>query len=87
MEIELLEKAASIHSEIVSLENKMKRLSANASPKSYLSITVNQCYGDMGLTYQNKEEFSGDVADEIYDAIISVIETKIALLKNELEKL
>lgn len=87
MDKERLEKAMRINGEIESLSDRKRRLSANAYPSSLLEIKVNQCYGDFGKSFTNKEEFKGDIADEIYSAVMNIIDNRVAQLEKELQEL
>ena len=84
MEIDKLEKAIKIYNEINRLRDKKEHLTANAFPSSLLEIKVNQCYGDMGKSYTNVVEFTGDIADIIFYSAIEIIDQRIANLEKEL---
>ena len=87
MDKEKLEKVIQINSEIESLRGKKMQLSVNAYPSDLLEIKVNQCYVDSGKPFTNQEEFKGDIADEIYSAIMNIIDNRVTQLEKELHEL
>ena len=87
MDKELLIAAQAKYSEIQNLKKARARLVANAMPSRNLEIKVNQCYGDMGMTFTNKENFSGELASDLFRAIIEIIDKRIDSLEQELDRL
>ena len=84
---ELLVEAYAKYSEIEELRRAKNHLLANAMPSSKLEINVNQCYGDMGMTFTNQESFSGELASDLFRAIIEIIDKRIDSLEQELDRL
>lgn len=87
MDKELLTKARNLDDRINGLKNSLERLKIHAMPSSSLKIEVEQYYGDMGRSFTNKEEFNGDIADLLFDVIVSTLESQITLLEKQLEDL
>lgn len=86
MEKERFDKASTIDKEIYELTNKRIRLTANACPENNLEIKVNQCYGDMGMTFTNNEKFDGDIACTMFWTMIRLIDERIKQLQEEFDK-
>lgn len=86
MDRELLEKAYSIDGELSSLEKAKDELQRNAHPESMFKVKLNQCYGDFGKSYTNEREFTGDIAREMYTAVIDILDKHISNLKKALEE-
>lgn len=87
MDKELLQRASYLDSKIEELTKLKKRLQANAMPSSNLRVIVNQCYGDFGESFTNSEDFKGEIAEEIYSAIIRIIDAYIEQFESELSSL
>lgn len=87
MDKELLKRASYLNSNIDELKGIKRRLQANASPSSNLRVVVNQCYGDFGRPFTNTEDFNGKIAEEIYSAIMQIIDTNIDSFERELSEL
>lgn len=87
MDKELLNRASYLNSNIEELTRIKRRLQANAMPSSNLRVVVNQCYGDFGKSFTNTEDFKGRIAEEIYSAIMSILDTNIEQFESELASL
>ena len=87
MDKELLQRASYLDSKIEELTKTKKRLQANAMPSSNLRVIVNQCYGDFGKSFTNCEDFKGKIAEEMYSAIIRIIDAYIEQFERELSSL
>ena len=87
MDKELLKRASCLNSNIEELTRIKRRLQANAMPSSNLRVVVNQCYGDFGESFTNTEDFKGKIAEEIYSAIMRILDTNIEQFESELSSL
>lgn len=87
MDKELLTKARELEDRIDYLKKSLERLKIHAMPSSLLKIKVNQYYGDMGRRFTNDVEFKGDIADLLFEVIVTTLQTQIALLEKQLEAL
>ena len=87
MDKELLNRASYLNSNIEELTRIKRRLQTNAMPSSNLRVVVNQCYGDFGISFTNSEDFKGKIAEEIYSAIMRVIDANIESFESELSSL
>lgn len=87
MDKELLKRARELDDKIREYKDNLETLKRNAHPSSSLKIEVNQCYGDMGMTYTNRVEFKGDIADLLFETIWATLKTQATLLEKQLEAL
>lgn len=87
MDKELLKRASYLNTNIEELTRIKRRLQANAMPSSNLRVVVNQCYGDFGESFTNTEDFKGKIAEEIYSAIMRILDTNIEQFESELSSL
>lgn len=87
MDKELLKRASYLNSNIDELARIKRRLQANAMPSSNLRVVVNQCYGDFGRSFTNTEDFKGKIAEEIYSAVMRIIDANIEQFESELSSL
>ena len=87
MDKELLERASCLNSNIEELTKTKRHLQANAMPSSNLRVVVNQCYGDFGESFTNRVDFKGKIAEEIYSAVMRIIDAYIEQFESELSSL
>lgn len=87
MDKELLKRARELEDRISVLKKDLELLKTHPHPSSLLKIKVNQYYGDMGRSFTNDVEFKGDIADLLFEVIVTTLETQIALLEKRLEAL
>ena len=87
MDKELLNRAIEINGELDNLERAKSELESNAHPEGYFQVRLNQCYGDFGKSFTNQWDFKGDIAREMYDAIMSILEAHIAKAEKQLAAL
>ena len=87
MDKELLKRARELEDRISVLKKDLERLRTHPHPSSSLKVKVNQYYGDMGRSFTNDVEFKGDIAELLFEVIVTTLETQIALLEKQLEAL
>ena len=87
MDKELLNRASYLNSNIEELTKIKRRLRANAMPSSNLRIVINQRYGDFGKSFTNAEDFKGEIAEQIYSAIMRILDANIEQFESELSSL
>ena len=87
MDRELLKKAKRVERELKELEDAKSELQRHPNPESLFHVKINQYYGDFGVSYTNQCDFKGDIAREMYNAIIGILEKHIADNERMLETL
>ena len=82
-----MRRARELDDKICRYKDDLETLNRNAHPSSSLKIEVNQCYGDMGMTYTNRVEFKGDIAEMLFEVITVNLKAQVAILEKQLEAL